>query len=286
MARLTPLQALGATAGVVALALALSGCTGLYNTVEKKVHTAVVNAGKPRTGECWASTFDDAESAADWKGGPAVDCDGTHQLYTFGVPELEDQHPGKLFDSSGKLDEGVWDDAYTTCTDEETNAFPQPDDTAQLLDLEPYLPTEAIWNSGARWVRCDLGVLAVGSSVADPEFAPLPPDIRSLSDDITAAPEQFDFCVNDPGGVSSGEPKGPDAVYADCRDNPDWTLAGYDYMDGVHGPYPGMAGIQKIYETQCKARYADKTHVTYAYYPSEKSWDQGDQTIECWVGRK
>jgi Septum formation len=278
-----------AAAVMVSLGLLLSGCFAIAGPVA--VQAAVngkQNVAKkdlPRTGECWQASFDYAEEYATWGASPAVRCDEAHQLYTFAVSTLSQIHKGKLFDKSGYPYQAIADDAYFTCGGAEEIQLPTFDDTVARVRLEAYLPTEEQWDAGARWVRCDVGVYKFGSSVANPTFEDLP-SIAALNRAIKDAPTQFDFCVDDPGGLGSGGPKGGSAVYADCRGGPEWKFQTYQYITtGQDNTYPTPAEMNAQFELSCQHAYADSTHVTYAYYPSKSDWDGGDQELECWVGR-
>jgi hypothetical protein len=275
---------------VVSLGLALTGCVATAGNIAVhalvQARSAAAVAGKPRAGECWQGTFKHADGDANWEGRPPVNCSVAHQLYTFAAPTLAKTHRGKLFDEKGYVYEAIWDDALDTCEGAESPEISNVDDTVARIYLAEFMPEEAQWDAGARWVRCDVGVIAVGSSVAHPSFDRMP-SMTALNTAIGLAPAQFDFCVNDPGGVGSGGPKGSNAVYADCRDNPEWELQEYQsIIQGDDTSYPTPEQLKAQYELSCARAYADATHVTYAYYPSKSDWDSGYQQLECWVGRK
>jgi hypothetical protein len=259
---------------------------GLVIDALKQGKASLGDAGKPKACECWQGTFARVDSDANWVGNPPVKCSLPHQLYTFAAPTLVGTHKGKLFDKKGYVVDAVWNDALDTCQGAEGPEISNLDDTVARVYLAYFLPEEQQWNAGARWVRCDVGVLAVGSSVAHPNLDPMP-SFAALKTAMGLAPEQFDFCVNDPGGTGSGGPKGSNAVYADCRDNPEWELHEYQPIiqgDGTSYPTPEQMTAQ--YLLTCDHPNADATHVTYPYYPSKSDWDDGYQELECWVGRK
>ena len=247
---------------------------------------ALAEAGKPKVGECWQSSFKDVDGFANWGGRPPVKCSGPHQLYTFAVAALMATHKGNLFDAKGFAHQAIEDDAYDTCDGAENTELSSVDDTVARIYVLPILPEEQQWNAGARWVRCDVGVLAVGSSVAHPALESLPAS-EALYTQLRDAPAQFDFCVSDPGGLGAGGPKGSNALYADCEKDPEWKLHDYQVIvtgDGSAFPTPEQMRAQ--YALSCEHDYADATHVTYAYYPSKSDWDSGYQELECWIGRE
>ena len=281
---------LAASAAIlVSLSLLLSGCFAIAGPVAIQAavngKANVAKKGTPHKGDCWQATFKDVDGYANWDDQPPVNCSAPHQLYTFGVPTLEAAHKGKLFDPKGFVYQKIEDDAYLTCDSAENTVLSRVGPDVVRIYFLDILPEETQWDAGARWVRCDVGVFAVGSSVAHPTFESLPAS-ETLYDSLRDGPGQFDFCVNDPGGVGKDGPKGSNAVYADCRDAPEWTLKAYQYITtGADNTYPNSTQMQAQYAISCQHAFADATHPTYAYYPSKSDWDGGDQELECWVGQ-
>jgi hypothetical protein len=284
------MRATGLTAVALALAVTLSGCAAIAGKVIERgavaSRTATLAKERPIKGECWQGTLT-YDGYANWGTRPPVPCGKQHQLYTFAVLALEGIHTGKLFTKSGYAYEAIENDAIQTCDRAKQSDLPAYDDATSRVYIESYLPEENEWDAGARWVRCDIAVVKVGSSVKHPAFEYLPV-FAALRATMKDAPSQFNFCVNDPGGLGPGGPKGSNAIYADCRNNPQWTLAGYkDIVTGTGGAYPTPAQMKAQYQLSCVSQYADSTHITYPYYPSKTDWDtNGDEQYECWVGRK
>jgi hypothetical protein len=281
----------------VSVGLLLSGCVATAGNilvhVEASARKAATNArnatagyGKPTIGQCWRGTYKDDDGYANWNNSPPVKCSTTHQLYTFAVPKLESTHKGTLFDKSGYAKDPIWNDAYTTCSDAEANSLPTLDYEVQRVLIETYLPEEKAWNAGARWVRCDVAVVAVGSPVEHPTFENLP-SFGTLTDAIYRDAKQFDFCVNGSSGVGADGPKGPNAVYADCSKNPQWRLEAYTPIQSdLSGPLPSATDLNDSYVLNCQHPYTDATHITYVYFPTKSDWTNGDNEFECWVGRR
>jgi hypothetical protein len=283
-------RAVAAVAVAAVLGLTLSGCVATAANIAVHVamdaKKATSEAHKPTRGQCWQATYKDVDGYANWgPNRPAVACSTTHQLYTFGVPTLKGTYKGSMYTTKGFVRQSIEDDAYDTCQNAQNTALSTLHDTVARIYLLQILPEEAQWNAGARWVRCDVGVLAVGSSVAHPAFESLPAS-ETLYDSLRNGPGQYDFCVNDPGGIESGGPKGSNAVYADCRFDPEWKLVAYQPIRPGQGVYyPTQAELKAQYELTCEHPFADATHVTYPYSPSKSDWNTGDQDLECWVGR-
>jgi Septum formation len=274
---------------LVSISLLLSGCFAIAGPVVIQAavngKASVATAGKPHKGDCWQATFKDVDGYANWDGPPPVSCTEPHQLYTFGVPTLENPHKGKLFDKNGFEFQAIDNDAFFTCENAENTVLSRVSPDVVRIYFLDILPDESQWDAGARWVRCDVGVFAVGSSVAHPAFESLPSS-ETLYDSLRDGPDQFDFCVNDPGGLGKDGPKGSNAIYADCRYSPEWKLQAYQYITtGADNTYPNEAQMKAQYAISCQHAFADAKHLTYAYYPSRSDWDGGDQELECWLGQ-
>lgn len=278
----------------VALAIALSGCatvigTGFIQSAARDAHESHVakinsskNAGKPHIGDCWVATVSYADYAT-WGKRAAVSCSTPHQLYTFAVPALAEPHKSDSYlDKNENITDSVYNDGYNTCSGAEATDLADFAYDSRVY-LEFYFPSTAEWKRGARWMRCDFGIVAVGSSYAHPKFENLPA-FSALHTTMQNAPYKFNLCTNDPGGVG---PEGANAVFADCSANPQWTLHGGGELPvRNHGAYPTAAEMTNAYDNSCKNVYTDATHVTYAYYPSKTDWQNGDYEFECWIGRK
>jgi Septum formation len=274
---------------VVTATLALSGCIATVGSVV--VHAAASarkahDSAKPAKGQCWQSTFADAEDRANWGNRPAISCSAPHQLYTFAVESLDPLYTGKLFDKDGEVQANIWKDAGDRCGFDESSDLPSTDPTVGRIWLEFYVPDEEAWDAGARWVRCDVGVLKVGSSLAHPEFENLE-SFAALTHALSTDSSQFDFCLDDPGQPLSNGPKGKGAVYANCAQSPQWVLNSYVGLEnGSSEAYRTAEEMQGIYVQTCQSQFTDATHVTYPYFPSESDWMSSDRQLECWVGQR
>lgn len=277
-----------------ALSVALSGCatvvgTSLLQSADKAAHAKKVaavnakkNAGKPHAGECWVSTVSYADYDT-WGKRPPVACSKPHQLYTFAVLPLQEPHKSKsLIGQDGEIPDSIYEDGYNVCDQAQTTYLADfPYDSRVYLEF--YFPETNQWKNGARWIRCDFGIVAVGSSYAHPKFENLPAfhPLRKLMED---APYTFNLCTNDPGGIG---PKGANAVVADCAANPQWVLHGGGELPvRNNNAYPTPAELTGAYNNSCRNVYTDSTHVTFPYFPSKADWANGDYGFECWIGRK
>src|ERR1700761_3595251 len=155
---------------VAILGLALAGCTGLGTVSGHLVGLTT----KPKVGDCWTTSFAQAQKTEDWEGTGAVSCSKPHQTYTYAVTKL-----GKHFSYSswltakGDIRTDVDQAALDACKAENKKILPELTVKEALLVPTYYVPSVAMWGAGARWVRCDIGVIKVGSLVSSPKFANL-----------------------------------------------------------------------------------------------------------------
>ena len=261
------------------LAISLGGCS-FINSVGR---AATDLGGAPQVGDCWTSTYNEVTQYANWGDAAPVSCGVAHELYTFAVPRLLKTHVGAEFSSGGKLEGSIADDAYNTCTKSQSVDFPVIPEIAARLFFDDLVPDQQSWDAGARWVRCDVGELATGSLVTSPGLAPIP-SFSKVTAEISKTSD-FNFCVNDPAGTA-GSPVGADATYADCNEQPDWTLQLYLIIESGSPGYPGATYLQTQYQQQCQALYADARHITFDTYPSQAEWNQGNDIAPCWVAVK
>lgn len=272
---------------------------------------AAPTSGDGALGRCWQGTRNEATTWTVWEGGEPVPCAGDHSLYTFAVEKLAGTR-GAAATTEGDPPEirpgapdGAPDGASDSASDETSDGAPEgvaKECDAALALLLPgrswkqqrisaysFLPTEAEWAAGQRWVRCDVGVLAIGSARDSPEFGSLPGDIQTLVDDLANNPAKYYYCVALPGGAM---PEGPfsaaDAVIADCDDEPAWRLTGTQQLAGAAGTaYPSRETILALAQDACGTTSdwlaAGSTTRGWVDYPSEDMWRDGSRQADCWL---
>jgi len=281
-------------AAVSILAISLGGCSTLAGQAATEyAHAQSVNpgtdlkaSGEPVAGDCWKSTYRVAKDYADWGSSRPVDCGSPHQLYTFAVARIPGSFTGSDFDSSGHLKTSVYNGMTAACGAAEIDSeLVSRSNSLDMIDFVSFVPSSAKWSKGARWVRCDVGVIAFGSKPRDPALENLP-SFASVRSRIHSDPTSLAFCANDPEGPNAG-PYSADAVYANCDKNPEWVLVDHiDVQPDANDDYPGLAALTVIYRDRCVALWANATHVTAAHYPTKADWASGPTGIECWIGKK
>jgi hypothetical protein len=267
---------------VAAAALSLSGCAALLLLVPGSTGGSSSSA-QPAVGDCWHSTFTQAQTLASWTGEGRVACTGAHQLYTYGVAQVTSS-ASTWRTSGGDLDSGIATAANTAC-EAKYGAF-IPSSGAQGGRLQRYFfvaPVPA-WAAGARWVRCDVGVLEVGSPYQDPRFEALPPRIATLVGQVTAHPDAFTDCVTttDASG-NTGPLDDPNALIADCTQDYQWMFEFALTVPGDDGvPYPSDAEIGNFTQTNCGDPADAAGRGWIAYVPTAEQWDAGRRDASCW----
>lgn len=278
-----------ATMAALALAVtvSLSGCATAIGTstapTKASTKTGLVGKaahGAPNVGSCWRAKDAHGVPEADWvvavDGGP-VNCSTTHQLYTVAVLPLPNTTPN-VETSQGHINGDVYAPAEKACVTYITKNIGSPDDQNGRFEYKPYLPSEADWKAGARWVRCDLTVFKVGSLVADPELEDLP-TFATLKHQIDSDSHQFDLCANVPGGTAAQGPRAAGAVFASC-DSAQWTL--FHYFPVNSTAFPTLTQWQAQYDAQCAPFGVASGTRAVPLYPSAQEWADGNHGFECW----
>jgi hypothetical protein len=239
-------------------------------------------AGKPpAVGTCWNGTLEQ-ENRANWAGPHAVRCTQDHTAYTYASPTLPDGMPTALFDSEGYVDQVILRAADAACDSTFVDFSPAASADQVRIYRAFLFPTRVQWAAGARWIRCDVAELALGSRVQKPQLGKLPARISALKADISGNPGRYRFCVNTPGGAGEA-PLDTHAVYADCtgEPRPAWTFEKTFPLDNL-AKYPTDKEFDKLVAKYCDTLVsADES--TYAYSSTLTEWNENNRYIDCWA---
>ncbi len=271
--------------GILAVALSPAGCSLLapMNGVAKPA-----SGGTPTQGQCWNATTGQAAAWPDWKGTAVIPCARPHTLYTYHVGAIAGEN-GTSWAAPGdanSLNVRVQTKAQDAC--KLTILLPHLKWNQQLINGYFFVPTEAQWRAGARWVRCDVGVLATGTTLDNERFASLPSTIATLVSAVSSEPLRYGLCMNSSTPVTeSGPLDNPDATLADCRHNPQWRLSTHGkFPDAAGAPYPADATSNAVSAKLCQPAASAAGGVWFAYLPTKSGWASGDRGIDCWIGQK
>jgi len=265
---------------LVAIAIAaLSACvlSGCSTATTFFRHTLSPNQ-KPSVGDCWTSTFETAQRSAAWTSGGAVSCVTRHQLLTYAVVTVKSSAP-TWRDKHDNLSGAIQTAAFRACNSRLSDLIVVPDN-GRLL---PYffVAPEKEWKKGARWVRCDIGVLRTGSLYSQPELARLPNQVSTLVKQAQDSPELFETCVTttDSSG-GTGPLDDPKATIADCTADYQWQYE--SSFTFASGSYPTDDEFNAAIQTQCGDGADQAGRGWIAYGPNEDQWKTGDLRGECW----
>jgi Septum formation len=262
----------------VVIAIVASGCSGIQNLAQGLID----HSARPAVGECWRATFEQTQKTEDWEGSPAISCGKAHQSYTFAMTKLAKKFTYRSWlTSGGNIRSDVDQSAYEACRARQRAELPGVTTKEALLAPTYYLPSTALWAAGQRWVRCDITLIKVGSTVAEPKLADLPA-FAELVSTLKTNPVKYALCEDDP---ASNGPDGAQTTYADCTGPADLTFLAELAMAGADGaPYPGLAALTKIGATQCAALKVPAGHVVVAEPPLKSDWTKyDDRSLDCWV---
>ncbi len=238
-------------------------------------------APAPKTGQCWAVSYADSQRYEDWGGSAAIPCSQAHESYTFAVPRIGGTFTGSWLTSTNSVRTDVDDAAYAACVRQAAIDLPGLQ-TLGLLRLNYYIPSVAQWNDGARWVRCDITRIKIGSSVASPTLEDLPTSFSALTEQLNTDPKKFDRCEDD---VLNNGPDGAQTTYADCTGPSDWSFAAALTLAGGKGAaYPGAAALSALGAKDCASEVPSNGHDLFPEIPTATSWTRfDDRELDCWI---
>lgn len=279
-------RAFAAIVVAVIATIALSGCSAL-GAVGTSIRQVALGATlRPIDGLCWRAPDSAIARDATWSSGLPVDCSTSHTAYTFAVPPLSKSFSGswRRAGSAEALRSDISDAALADCTREEARFLPALDTKKHRLFLSYFVPSIAAWNAGARWVRCDIALVAFGSALFAPTFLPLPTNIDELVGEVTELPLKYALCIDtgDPSG-STDPYHGPFSTYSDCTDRPQWQEASTAELPSATLVLPDVDSLLAFEQRWCGDAAEAEGNLWFAYAPTGESWAAGDRRVECWV---
>ena len=309
--------------------LCLSGCAELQVSA-KDLSPSMLLSSRPVSdtvylpsssalvfGRCWNATYADVSTWTTWRGGDHVPCTEAHTTYTYAAEDLPDALVADIEAvnsdrASLALQDDINEAAAQTCGTEFSQLLPTLTERQILVTWFSFLPTEAEWEEGARWVRCDIAVYALtatkthvatmeepqasaehpvpASKASAPELLLLPASVHDLADSVAQRPSEYEYCLDDEGsGVADGPRDSTTAVTANCRNDPLWTYLGWESLPTPRGsPYPGGDAVFAAAQSACddaSLLRGEGSHWGWIYYPTEEGWNQGSRTVQCWSTR-
>lgn len=277
-----PLAAAAATGGA-ALMLLAAGCGGPPDGVDGDITGAWGTFPDPSTfvpeaAACHQDQYQAVASVADYA---PVDCAEPHLGQTVHVGTFTDD----AADLEAPPEEGSSEQrsAYRECA-EQAEEFLGADFRHGRLWLGVAVPTEAGWQGGARWFRCDLMEI---QSVYGAPVERQGSLAGALEDDSDLTLGCFTASVN-------GDDEVEDMTPAACDETHDAEFVGV--WDAPNGSYPaaGDSDAETAVYEGCREQVADYVDVpvdgdlvfrtgTIADWMSEEDWAAGDRAFRCYL---
>lgn len=275
-----------AVVSLLAVGALLTACSSLIPFVANMTEEANGASIVPVVGDCWNASFETIDVDSSWSKGRPVDCAMRHESYTYAVQKLSKKFTGPLIDTKTGLVRDEIDSAAGAACDTATAKFlPSLTVKETRLELGYFVPSEAAWSAGARWVRCDIAIIAFGSSFAAPELARLPAKIADFVHRAESTPRWIALCINTQETVNETDPfASGTATYADCEGAPQWRESSEnDLPGGSSAPFPSDADRIAFGKEVCGNAADAAGQVWVTYEPTKETWLTGDRTVECWI---
>ena len=254
------------TACVVALLLALAGCTGSASSDEEP---AAVSTKLPSLGACRLLTPADIDHASN--DSPTVPCSQKHTAQTFAVGTF----PTAVADK-GTSSRALGAYVYNRCRTK-FRRFLGADDSLALrsvLTWAWFRPPKASWDAGGHSWRCDV----VGGSAKSTSLFTLPATAKGLL--LGRPDDRWMVCVNGPS--VNGAPKIP------CSEAHTWRAVTTIVLGKPADPYPG----DRLSEVRTRDYCSDSVGA-WMNYPVDydygytwfhaAEWKAGNRRSICWA---
>ena len=223
----------------------------------------------PELGACRVLTPDDVAQPSNTT--DAVDCAAQHTAETYAVGELPE-----TFDDADYDDEelGAW--AYSTCSDA-FQKFLGADESLVMRTIVSWAwfrPTEAAWDAGARWYRCDV----VGGGEQSKDYVDLPETAKGLL--LGRPKDRWMVCADGP--TVAGSVKVP------CTEPHQWRAVTTISLGGANDDYPG----DRLVEVKTRDFCSDSVGAWLSYpvdydfgytWFHQAEWDAGNRRSVCWA---
>ncbi|HEY3530288.1 MAG TPA: septum formation family protein [Nocardioides sp.] len=249
---------------LVLLAISLSGCLGRAGGTPSPVDEEV-----PDLGACRLLSPDDVSQPSNST--EPVSCDQPHTAQTYAVGPL----PGEFVHAS--YDDGkVAAFAYKTCSAKFIHFTGADASLAMrsILSWAWFRPSQAAWDQGARWYRCDV----VGGGQQSRTLVDLPSRTKGL---LLGRPDD-DWMVCAQGTTVSS------AVKIPCSQKHNWRAVTTIVLGAAGDPYPGDEVVKARTRDFCSKSvgawldYPVDYDFGYSWF-HEVEWDAGNRRSVCWA---
>lgn len=259
--RLLPL--LAGLLGVVGVA-ACAGCGGAGQQPAASAEAMAM----PAIGGCRNLTSADVDAPSNDT--PAVDCADPHNAQTYATGHLPARLASASYDDPGVA---AWADAQ--CSTRLT-AFVGADQSLTMRSLLTWVwfrPSQAAWDAGGRWYRCDV----VGGR--PPTFVDLPTTAHNLLR-TSNADDAWLVCAR--GATFETAARVP------CSQPHDWRAVTTIKVGEPAAPYPGDDAVKTKTDQYCQGSvsaylgYPAAYDYAYTWFGAEQ-WQAGNRRSVCWA---
>lgn len=265
----------------VAIGLATGGCASAPPGPRAVHARAGVSALAPSVGDCWQEPdYGSAASWSWWKGGHAVDCGGEHNSITIAVGDVARDFVYEPSDGGVELSSEQYGAVSAICRSSDWQGIGLRE--GSRVTSFSYLPTPKQWAAGARWVRCDVALVALGP-LSPMTLEALPAKAEELRPKISG---EYRLCLDTPHPASVYGPwYDPDGnVAVPCDNEAQWEFGLRVQLPD--GPFPGEEGARSAAQAECQelvdSRVPDRWNAS-VLYPNEETWLEGSRSARCWL---
>lgn len=246
--------------------LLVTGCSGTPDDVDPEQVDAV---DAPKLGACRMLEPEDVAQPSNAT--RTIDCSEKHTAETYAVGPLPAEFAEADYD-----DEQLGLFAYRTCS-AAFQTFLGADESLVMRTVVAWAwfrPSEAAWDEGARWYRCDV----VGGGEQSKEYVALPKTAKGL---LLGRPEdKWMVCAQGP--TVAGSVKVP------CSVKHIWRAVTTIKVGLDTAPYPGDRKVEVVTDDFCSdsvgAWMNYPVDYEYAYTWFHKAeWDAGNRRSICWA---
>lgn len=254
---------------VKSISALLAGALVVGTTLAAAPSVGAIEAAQPVQDACY--DYRAAGTKAQAATAPPVPCEGDHTAQTFYVRSLPDS-----FGVPDKANAKKRLRVARACTVDAMNSYLGLTNTniPSRFQIVTVFPTDAQWNAGERWMRCDV-VLRGGKTYA--RFADTAPALVAVT-----PREQFDFCTpNVPGSRTK-------AAYPCTKPKKNWIMVAERDLGKIGSNFPGTRSVERKAKRICE-RIGNKYTVRkkffpwWAIWPTGNGWRDGDRTAQCFV---
>jgi len=248
----------------VVLLLAIAGCGGASGGDDGPVSTKA-----PEIGACRLLTPEDIEQTSN--DALTVDCADKHTAETFAVGEFPENLAGDDID-----DPALGTHVFGEC-EKEFRRFLGGDESLVMRTTVTWAwfrPTQAAWDAGARWWRCDV----VGGGEESTSLVDLPPTAEGIL--LGVPDDRWLVCVDGPTVA--------DSVKIPCSQDHTWRAVTTIVLGDEGEDYPGDRVVAVRTRDYCSdsvgawMNYPVDYDYGYTWF-HEAEWEAGNRRSICWA---